>query len=376
MAAPSGAVFFIGRGYLGLRRQHRQRILQSMKFLDQAKVQVRAGNGGAGCVSFRRERNIPLGGPDGGNGGRGGSVWADGTAGLNTLIDFRFQQHFRAKNGRQGEGSLRSGVSGEDRILRVPAGTQFFDAETDELVAEIEAPGQRVLLAKGGEGGLGNAQFKTSVRRAPRMAQPGIAGEERWLRISLRLIADVGIIGLPNAGKSTFLAATSRARPKVADYPFTTLHPNLGVAYTSDREFVLADIPGLIEGAHEGSGLGHQFLSHVERCQVLLHLVDGTAEDVAGAYRTIREELRQYGHGLAEKPEIVALNKIDAIAQPEQFEKRQVLADACGSEVHLISAVAGMGVPVLTGRIAESLEPVASPDTTAADNAATQGWAR
>ncbi len=347
-----------------------------MKFLDQAKVQVRAGNGGAGCVSFRRERNIPLGGPDGGNGGRGGSVWADGTAGLNTLIDFRFQQHFRAKNGRQGEGSLRSGVSGDDVVLRVPPGTQFFDAETDELLAEVEAPGQRVLLAKGGEGGLGNAQFKTSVRRAPRIAQPGTPGEERWVRISLRLIADVGIVGLPNAGKSTFLAAASRAKPKVAAYPFTTLHPNLGVAYTSDREFVLADIPGLIEGAHEGSGLGHQFLSHVERCQVLLHLVDGTADGVAEAYRTIREELRQYGHGLAEKPEIVALNKIDAMGELEQSEKRQILADACGSEVHLISAVARIGVTVLTGRIADCLEPVADSDSKKADAEATQGWAR
>ena len=346
-----------------------------MKFLDQAKVQIRAGDGGTGCASFRRERNVPRGGPDGGNGGRGGSVWAEAAEGLNTLIDFRFQQHFRAKNGRQGEGALRSGAAGADSVLRVPVGTQFFAAESGELLAEVEAPDQRVLLAKGGEGGLGNAHFKTSTRRAPRTAQPGLPGEERRVRMSLRLIADAGIVGLPNAGKSTFLAAVSRAKPKVADYPFTTLHPHLGVATLGDMEFVLADIPGLIEGAHEGTGLGHQFLSHVERCRVLVHLVDGTGGDVAGAYRTVREELRLYGHGLAEKTEIVALSKIDAVsAATEQDEKRQALADVCGTEVLAVSAVAGAGIANLLGRIASGLEQEDDSESTELAAGSTQGW--
>ena len=350
-----------------------------MKFLDKAKVHIRAGNGGAGCVSFRRERNLPKGGPNGGNGGDGGTVWAEGTAGLNTLIDFRFQQHFWAKNGRQGEGSLRSGASGDDIVLRVPAGTQFFDAEDDELLAEVTESGQRVLLAKGGEGGLGNAHFKSSTRRAPRMAQPGLVGQDRWVRLSLRLIADAGIVGLPNAGKSTFLAAVSRAKPKVAEYPFTTLHPSLGVAYTHDREFVLADIPGLIEGAHEGTGLGHQFLSHVERCKILVHLVDGTLDDVAGAYRTIREELVQYGHGLADKPEIVALNKCDALGESDRQEKWTALSAASGGAVMAISAVSGKGVAELTGAIVDGLAVIetetAPSDGEPAAGETARGWA-
>ena len=341
-----------------------------MKFLDQAKVHIRAGDGGAGCVSFRRERNLPKGGPNGGN---GGNVWAEGTAGLNTLIDFRFQQHFRAKNGRQGEGSLRSGAAGEDIVLRVPAGTQMFDVEDGELLAEVSAPEESVLLAKGGEGGLGNAHFKSSTRRAPRMAQPGTPGDERWMRLSLRLIADAGIVGLPNAGKSTFLSAVSRAKPKVAEYPFTTLHPSLGVAYTQDREFVLADIPGLIEGAHEGTGLGHQFLSHVERCKILLHLVDGTIDDVAGAYLTIREELVQYGHDLADKPEIVALNKCDALTDADRDRKRDALASACGAKVLAISAVSGLGVAELTGHILEGLPIIEGADDEPETETA-EGW--
>ena len=350
-----------------------------MKFLDQAKVHIRAGNGGAGCVSFRRERNLPKGGPNGGNGGDGGTVWAEGTAGLNTLIDFRFQQHFWAKNGRQGEGSLRSGASGDDIVLRVPAGTQIFDADDDELLAEVTESGQRVLLAKGGEGGFGNAHFKSSTRRAPRTAQPGVAGQERWVRLSLRLIADAGIVGLPNAGKTTFLAAVSRAKPKVAEYPFTTLHPSLGVAYTRDREFVLADIPGLIEGAHEGTGLGHQFLRHVERCKILVHLVDGNLDDVAGAYRTIREELVQYGHGLADKPEIVALNKCDALGESDRQEKRTALSAASGGAVMTISAVSGQGVAELTGAIVDGL-PVIETETAPSDGEpaageTARGWA-
>jgi GTP-binding protein len=344
-----------------------------MKFLDQAKVHIRAGDGGAGCVSFRRERNLPKGGPNGGNGGNGGTVWAEGTAGLNTLIDFRFQQHFRAKNGRQGEGSLRSGAAGEDIVLRVPAGTQMFDVEDGELLAEVSAPEESVLLAKGGEGGLGNAHFKSSTRRAPRMAQPGTPGDERWMRLSLRLIADAGIVGLPNAGKSTFLSAVSRAKPKVAEYPFTTLHPSLGVAYTQDREFVLADIPGLIEGAHEGTGLGHQFLSHVERCKILLHLVDGTIDDVAGAYLTIREELVQYGHDLADKPEIVALNKCDALTDADRDRKRDALASACGAKVLAISAVSGLGVAELTGHILEGLPIIEGADDEPETETA-EGW--
>ncbi|MFN3227041.1 MAG: GTPase ObgE [Hyphomicrobiales bacterium] len=316
-----------------------------MKFLDQAKIYVKAGDGGAGCVSFRREKYIEYGGPNGGDGGRGGDVWAECVAGLNTLIDYRYQQHFKAKKGMHGMGRDRNGAKGDDVVLRVPAGTQIIHAETDEVLADMTEIGERVLLLKGGNGGFGNAHFKSSTNQAPRNANPGLEGEEAWLWLKLKLIADAGLIGQPNAGKSTFLAATSAAKPKIADYPFTTLHPNLGVVGVDEREFVLADIPGLIEGASEGVGLGDRFLSHVERCKVLLHLVDGTQEDVAEAYRVIRGELDAYGHGLEDKPELVALSKADALSEEERAEKLAALGKACGQRPMLVSAASREGVP-------------------------------
>src|SRR5690349_20191365 len=284
-----------------------------MKFLDQAKVFIRSGDGGSGSVSFRREKFIEFGGPDGGDGGRGGDVWVEAVDGLNTLIDYRYQQHFKAKTGTHGMGRNMTGAKGADVTLKVPAGTQIFAEDNETLICDLTVVGQRFLLAKGGNGGFGNAHFKTSTNQAPRRANPGLEGLERWIWLRLKLIADAGLVGLPNAGKSTFLAAVTAAKPKIADYPFTTLHPNLGVVRSDGREFVMADIPGLIEGAHEGVGLGVRFLGHVERCRVLLHLVDGTQEDVADAYRLVRKEIKAYGHGLATKPEIVALNKIDAL---------------------------------------------------------------
>jgi len=285
-----------------------------MKFLDQARVYVRSGDGGAGCVSFRREKFIEFGGPDGGDGGRGGDVVVECANGLNTLIDFRYQQHFKAKTGTHGMGKNRAGGRGADVVLKVPEGTQVYDEEDLETpLADLKAPGERVVVAKGGNGGFGNAHFTTATNQAPRRANPGQPGVERTLILRLKLIADAGLVGLPNAGKSTFLAAVSAARPKIADYPFTTLHPNLGVVRVDDRDFVLADIPGLIEGAHEGQGLGDRFLGHVERCRALIHLVDATGEHAGSAYRVVRGELAAYGGGLAEKPEIVALSKVDAI---------------------------------------------------------------
>src|SRR5438874_9493574 len=292
-----------------------------MKFLDEAKVYVRSGDGGNGCVSFRREKFIEFGGPNGGDGGKGGDVIVEAVEGLNTLIDYRYQQHFKAKNGRAGMGKDRHGVSGEDIVLKVPAGTQVYTEDGETLLADLSAVGQRVVIARGGNGGFGNAHFKSSTNRAPRHANPGQPGEELTIRLRLKLIADAGIVGLPNAGKSTLLAAVSAAKPKIADYPFTTLQPQLGVVGVDGREFVLADIPGLIEGAHEGVGLGDRFLGHVERCRVLLHLIDGTGEDAGAAYRTVRDELAAYGQGLAAKPEIVALNKADALT-PEQIEQQ------------------------------------------------------
>src|SRR5688572_9764866 len=284
-----------------------------MKFLDQAKVTIRSGDGGAGAVSFRREKFIEFGGPDGGNGGRGGDVIAEAVDGLNTLIDYRYQQHFKAKRGGNGMGRDRHGANGADMVMKVPAGTQIYEEDGETLLADLEKVGDKVVLAKGGNGGFGNAYFKSSTNRAPRHANPGQPGEERTIRLRLKLIADAGLVGLPNAGKSTFLAAVSAAKPKIADYPFTTLHPQLGVFAVDGREFVMADIPGLIEGAHEGVGLGDRFLGHVERCRVLLHLVDGTGEHAGVAYKTVRAELEAYGEGLAEKPEIIALNKADAL---------------------------------------------------------------
>src|SRR6202789_2384636 len=284
-----------------------------MKFLDQCKVYIRSGDGGGGAVSFRREKFIPRGGPDGGDGGRGGDVWIEAVEGLNTLIDFRYQQHFKAETGVHGMGRNRHGRNGEDVVLRVPVGAQVFDEDQETLLLDLDKEGMRVRLLKGGNGGFGNAYFKSSINQAPRHANPGQEGQERWIWLRLKLIADVGLIGLPNAGKSTLLAASSAARPKIADYPFTTLHPGLGVVKIDDRDFVLADIPGLIEGAHEGHGLGDRFLGHVERCGAILHLVDATGANAGADYRTIRRELAAYGEGIAEKTEIVALSKVDAV---------------------------------------------------------------
>ena len=316
-----------------------------MKFLDQAKIYIQSGAGGAGCVSFRREKFIEFGGPNGGDGGRGGDVVAECVDGLNTLIDYRYQQHFKAKTGGHGMGSQRTGANGADMVLKVPVGTQVFDEDGETLIADLTAVGQRVVLAKGGNGGFGNLHFKTSTNRAPRHANPGQPAEERTIWLRLKLIADAGLVGLPNAGKSTFLAAVSAAKPKIADYPFTTLHPQLGVVSVDGREFVLADIPGLIEGAHEGHGLGDRFLGHVERCRVLLHLVDGTCEHAGEAYKTVREELDAYGHGLTDKPEIVALNKADALTPEQLKEQAARLKRAAKKTPLVISGVSHQGVP-------------------------------
>ena len=315
-----------------------------MKFLDLAKVYIRSGGGGGGCVSFRREKYIEYGGPDGGDGGKGGSVWAEAVEGLNTLIDFRYQQHFFAKSGQPGMGRQRTGKDGDDIVLRVPVGTEILDEDEETVIADLTEVGQRVELARGGNGGWGNLHFKSSTNQAPRRANPGQEGVERTLWLRLKLIADVGLLGLPNAGKSTFLAATSNARPKVADYPFTTLHPNLGVVGVDNVEFVVADIPGLIAGAHEGRGIGDRFLGHVERCSVLLHLVDGTSEDIAGDYQTIIDELEAYGGELANKPRITALNKIDSLDDEERIVARDALAEACGSTPMMMSGVSREGV--------------------------------
>ncbi|MBO6604794.1 MULTISPECIES: GTPase ObgE [Paracoccaceae] len=315
-----------------------------MKFLDLAKVYIRSGGGGGGAVSFRREKYIEYGGPDGGDGGRGGDVWAEAVDGLNTLIDFRYQQHFFAKSGQPGMGKQRTGKDGADIVLRVPVGTEILEEDEETVIADMTEVGQRVLLARGGNGGFGNLHFKSSTNQAPRRANPGQEGVERTIWLRLKLIADVGLLGLPNAGKSTFLAATSNARPKIADYPFTTLHPNLGVVGVDNAEFVVADIPGLIEGAHEGRGLGDQFLGHVERCSVLLHLVDGTAEDVVADWQTIITELTEYGGALNEKPRVTVLNKIDALSDEERAEKRAALDAVTGEPVLEMSGVARTGL--------------------------------
>jgi GTP-binding protein len=315
-----------------------------MKFLDEAKVYIRSGDGGNGCVSFRREKFIEYGGPNGGDGGNGGDVVAEAVDGLNTLIDYRYQQHFTAKNGRGGMGKDRHGANGADMLLKVPVGTQIYEEDGETLLADLTEMGQRVVLAHGGNGGFGNARFKSSTNRAPRHANPGQPGTELTIRLRLKLIADAGVVGLPNAGKSTFLAAVSAAKPKIADYPFTTLHPQLGVVDVGGREFVLADIPGLIEGAHEGVGLGDRFLGHVERCRVLLHLVDGTGEDAGEAYKTVRAELSAYGHGLTDKPEIVALSKADALTADEIKQQVARLKRAAKKIPLVVSAVSGDGV--------------------------------
>jgi GTP-binding protein len=315
-----------------------------MKFLDQAKIHIRSGNGGAGAVSFRREKFIEFGGPDGGDGGRGGDVWAECVEGLNTLIDYRYQQHFKAKTGGHGMGRNRAGAKGSDVVLKVPVGTEILDEDGETLVADLTKPGERVLLARGGNGGFGNLHFTTSTNRAPRRANPGQEGQERTLILRLKLIADAGLVGLPNAGKSTFLATVSAAKPKIADYPFTTLHPGLGVVHVDGREFVLADIPGLIEGAHEGLGLGDRFLGHIERCRVLLHLVDATGEHAGKDYKTVRRELEAYGAGLAEKPEIVALSKADAVTPEMLKEQKARLKRAAGRTPLVLSSASGAGV--------------------------------
>ncbi|MFN3512271.1 MAG: GTPase ObgE [Phenylobacterium sp.] len=316
-----------------------------MKFLDQVKIYCRSGNGGGGAVSFRREKYIEYGGPDGGDGGKGGDVWIEAVDGLNTLIDYRYQQHFKAGTGVHGMGRNRHGAAGEDVVLKVPVGTEVLDEDKETLIADMDEAGKRVLLLRGGNGGWGNDRFKGPINQAPRHANPGQEGEERWIWLRLKLIADVGLVGLPNAGKSTFLAAASAAKPKIADYPFTTLAPNLGMVDLSPGErFVLADIPGLIEGASEGAGLGTRFLGHVERTAVLIHLVDATQDDVAEAWRTVRTELAAYGEDLADKPEILALNKIDALDADTVEMQREALAEASGAEIRLVSGVSGQGV--------------------------------
>jgi len=334
-----------------------------MKFLDEAKVYIQSGAGGNGCVSFRREKFIEFGGPNGGDGGNGGDVVAEAVTGLNTLIDYRYQQHFKAKPGQHGMGKDRHGANGADKILKVPVGTQIFDEDGETLLADLTDVGQRVTLAPGGNGGFGNAHFKSSTNRAPRHANPGQPAEERTIRLRLKLIADAGLVGLPNAGKSTFLAAVSSAKPKIADYPFTTLHPQLGVIRIDEREFVLADLPGLIEGAHDGAGLGDRFLGHVERCRVILHLVDGTGEHAGEAYKTIRAELEAYGHGLADKPEIVALSKADALT-PE-LRKSQVarLKRAAKTTPLVLSSASGEGVREALRALLKVIDRAVEPGT-------------
>ena len=320
-----------------------------MKFLDQAKIYTRSGDGGNGVIAFRREKHMEFGGPDGGNGGRGGDIVFVSAENLNTLIDFRYTQHFRAPKGGNGSGSDRTGAAAPDIVIQVPIGTQIMAEDKETLLADLDEPGMRIVLCRGGDGGHGNAHFKSSTNRAPRRATPGYPGEERWVWLRLKLIADVGLVGLPNAGKSTFLSVVSAARPKIADYPFTTLHPQLGVVRLNhSEELIIADIPGLIEGAHEGAGLGDRFLGHVERCAVLLHLVDGTASSPVKSWRTVREELVSYGGGLAEKPELLVLNKIDAMTPREISARRGALRRASGQEVMLLSGATGQGLPEVT----------------------------
>ncbi len=346
-----------------------------MKFLDQAKIYIRSGNGGAGAVSFRREKFIPEGGPDGGDGGKGGDVWIESVDGLNTLIDYRYQQHYSAATGGHGMGKSRHGADGQSLTLRVPTGTQVLDEDKETVLLDLPKAGMRVLLARGGNGGFGNEHFKSSVNRAPRHANPGQDGEERTLWLRLKLIADAGLIGLPNAGKSTFLRAVSSATPKIADYPFTTLHPHLGVVSIAQSErFIMADLPGLIEGAAEGVGLGTRFLGHVERCVALVHLIDATGASATDAYRTVRHELAAYGGGLTEKPEIVALNKVDALTPAEANRKRAALSRAIGKDVRLVSGVSGAGVRELVNEIAALLRDRCAKETQEA-TAEEEDWA-
>ena len=341
-----------------------------MKFLDEAKVYVRSGDGGNGCVSFRREKFVEYGGPDGGDGGRGGNVYAEAVDGLNTLIDYRYQQHFKAKSGRGGMGKDRHGASGDDIVLKVPAGTQIYEEDGETLLADLTAVGERVVLARGGNGGFGNARFKSSTNRAPRHANPGQPGEELTIRLRLKLIADAGIIGLPNAGKSTFLAAVSAAKPKIADYPFTTLHPNLGVVRVDSTDFVLADIPGLIEGAHEGAGIGDRFLGHVERCRVLLHLVDAAGDDPVAAWQVVRGELDAYGADLAGKPEVVALSRSDLVDAKQLAKTKKALDKAIEGDAIPISAPTGEGIAALLDAIVGRLGKDDAPASQSSDERA------
>ena len=333
-----------------------------MKFLDQAKVYIRSGDGGAGSVSFRREKFIEFGGPDGGDGGRGGDVWVEAVDGLNTLIDYRYQQHFKAKTGVHGMGRNRTGAKGADVILKVPVGTQVFAEDNETLIYDLTEVGERFCIAKGGNGGFGNQHFKSSTNQAPRRANPGLPGEELTIWLRLKLIADAGLVGLPNAGKSTFLATVTAAKPKIADYPFTTLHPNLGVVRIDAREFVLADIPGLIEGAHEGVGIGDRFLGHVERTAVLLHLVSAQEEDPAAAYRTIRRELEAYGHGLTDKSEILALSQVDLLDEETRAERVAALGAEAGRAPMLLSAAANEGVTEVLRELMATVEASRNPE--------------
>ncbi|MEE2699551.1 MAG: GTPase ObgE [Pseudomonadota bacterium] len=322
-----------------------------MKFLDETKIFIKSGDGGAGCVSFRREKNIPHGGPDGGDGGRGGDVIIEGSRSLNTLIDFRFKQHIKAKRGNHGMGKNRTGAKGESVTVKIPVGTQVFHEDKKTLLLDVIESGKKFVIARGGDGGFGNTHFKTSTNQTPRRSDDGHPGIERWLWLRLKLIADVGLVGLPNAGKSTLLAAVSRAHPKIGDYPFTTLHPNLGVVYVSGKEFIMADIPGIVEGASKGAGLGTRFLGHVERCRILLHLIDGTAENIVEAYRIVRGEVEAYGAGLIEKPQIVVLTKADALASEIAYEKSRKLSETCGVDVLIISGISGDGLEELLNKL-------------------------
>ena len=324
-----------------------------MKFLDEAKIYLEAGDGGNGCMSFRHVKYVEYGGPNGGDGGNGGSIIFRAVRNLNTLIDFRYQQHFRAEKGRPGEGSECTGRSGKDLIVKVPVGTVIFAEDKKTVIADMVNDGEEVLVAKGGRGGWGNVHFKSSTNQAPERADPGKPGDKLAVWLRLKLIADIGLVGFPNAGKSTLLSVLTAARPKIANYPFTTLHPNLGVLYIYDKEYVMADLPGLIEGASEGVGLGHRFLGHAERCKVVLHLIDGTQEDVVGAYKTIQAELQNYGDVLDKKPEIVVLNKIDSLSEDEVKEKVSALKKASKKEVIAISGIAKIGIEELKNKIYE-----------------------
>ena len=345
-----------------------------MQFLDSAKVFVRAGDGGNGCVSFRREKFVEFGGPNGGDGGRGGDVIVECVANLNTLLDFRYQQHYKAKKGSNGMGANRTGAKGADVVLKVPPGTQILDDAGETLIADLTEPGTLIVLLHGGNGGFGNAHFKTSTNQAPRRANPGQTGEEMYIWLRLKLIGDAGIVGLPNAGKSTFLSTVSGAKPKIADYPFTTLHPNLGVVRFGGLDFVLADIPGLIEGAHDGAGIGDRFLGHVERTAVLLHLVDATAEDPVEAYRIVRGEMEDYGAGLADKPEVLALSKVDAMDADDLTEKARALEDVAGLKPLCVSAVTGKGVPEVLAALAREVEAMRAEECRASVPQADERW--